>query len=264
MPPRYRNILFIFLFVLLIAPLFAAANVSSTAEALHGNEAFSQVEAHYEHEICNMPSSFDSLPVQIGLLALGALLSEDLTCIVGGILASKGLVPIWAAFVGCGVGIYLGDIFLYYLGYLFGPKALSRIPLKWLVKPKQVERISQWYAQRGGVIILSSRFLPGTRIPVYVAAGVLRIPIRLVAFYYAIAVALWTPVLVSISYLLGSAIVSLFAHYTQDALLMVLGIIVCYIAIFRVFVPLLSKRGRRLMRYRWRRIRNLLGSLVAR
>ena len=232
----------------------AQQTVAQQVESQGPGNFLDHLEAKIESNTSARQQGLNALWVKIGLLALGALLSEDLTCIIGGILASKGILPLWAAFIGCGVGIFLGDIFLYFLGYFFGKSALDRPPLKWLVKPKQIEKIANWYHRRGGIIILASRFLPGTRIPAYVAAGVLRIPVGLVIFYYFIAVALWTPVLVSLSYLLGNTIIVLFAHYEQDAMLSVIAVILCYWIIIHLMLPLLYKKQRRILLGKIRRL----------
>jgi membrane protein DedA with SNARE-associated domain len=51
--------------------------------------------------------------------------------------------------------------------------------------------------ERGaGLAILISRVLPGTRLPLYVAAGVMRLPTMMFVFATAVAVLIWTAVIV--------------------------------------------------------------------
>ena len=51
-------------------------------------------------------------------LALATFVSEDLACIFAGVLAAQDWVSIWEAMAACAVGIWLGDIGLYWVGYL--------------------------------------------------------------------------------------------------------------------------------------------------
>src|SRR4051812_24772305 len=44
------------------------------------------------------------------LLIAATLISEDLTCIAGGVLASQGKISLSAAIVACAVGIFIGDV----------------------------------------------------------------------------------------------------------------------------------------------------------
>ncbi len=205
------------------------------------------------------PESFSSSVHEPGygflmaLLALGTLVSEDLSCIIGGLLASRGTLPLWAAIVACAVGIFIGDLMLYALGYL-GKPALSRAPLKWFVSAKTVERMERWYHRRGAVIILTSRFVPGTRLPAYVAAGVLRMPLGKFLPYFAVAVLAWTPILVGLSWLAGDVVLRWVEQYDRYAIWILLGGIFALWLLIHGLVPLLTWRGRRLLLSRWRRL----------
>ena len=94
--------------------------------------------------------------------------------------------------------------------------------------------------------ILLSRFVPGTRLPTYFAAGLLDTNFLKFAFYFLIAAAAWTPLLVGTSMLLGREVI-------QSALMtshLLLRLTITAILIF-VFVRLLLRistfRGRRLL-----------------
>src|SRR3954469_1646793 len=78
------------------------------------------------------------------LLAASTLLSEGLTCVAAGVLAAQGRISFALAATGCLLGIYVGDLFLFLAGRFLGRPALARAPLKWLVKPTDVERSSEW------------------------------------------------------------------------------------------------------------------------
>ena len=74
------------------------------------------------------------------IIAAATLISEDLACSAAGLLAARALISPLEAVVASGLGIYIGDILLYFTGYLIGLKALHHPPLKWLVSEQRVRQ----------------------------------------------------------------------------------------------------------------------------
>lgn len=131
------------------------------------------------------------------LLALSTLLAEDVACIAAGALVASGQLGFAEATFACFIGIVVGDLGLYAAG------RAARRPLQWLVAADKLERASRWLAQRGASVIFLSRFTPGMRLPVYVAAGALRTSACTFCLWFIVASALWTPALVGFSASLG-------------------------------------------------------------
>jgi RimK-like ATP-grasp domain len=103
-------------------------------------------------------------------------------------------------------------------------------------------------------VILASRFLPGTRLPTYFAAGLLETSFWKFAFYFFLAAAAWTPALVGLSAGLGGDVIRspfLQGHYVALKLGMA-GVVV--LLVVRLLFPLASYQGRRLLVSSWRRI----------
>jgi len=188
------------------------------------------------------------------LLALATLVSEDLTCIWSGVLAAEGRISFTFAMIACLFGIVLGDMLLFLAGRLIGRTLLRYPPLSWLVRAADVERSSAWFKRKGMKTIILSRFLPGTRLPTYFAAGLLNTSFWKFGVYFLIAAAAWTPLLVGTSMILGrefieSAILpgeSLFLRLTISALAIFVSV--------RLVLRLATFRGRRLLVGHWRRL----------
>ncbi len=209
----------------------------------------------------NKPFDPRTLPKLAGLpwllvllfVAVATFVSEDLTCIGAGLLVATGrlgFVPVTAA---CLTGIVVGDLNAFLAGRVFGRAVLARAPMKWIVTEQQVSRASAWFRERGPAVILASRFLPGTRVATFVAAGVLHTPFLTFALWFGIAALLWTPLLVGISGLVGAPILAAFHRFQLWAVpAVVLAAIVAWL--FARIVPrLFSWRGRRLLVATWRR-----------
>ena len=187
------------------------------------------------------------------LLALATLASEDLACIAAGFLVADGRMEWLAASLACFIGIYIGDMLLFMSGRLMGRSAIRVAPFKWLITEDAMTRASHWLDKRGAKVILTSRFLPGLRLPIYFTAGVLRTSTKEFAFWFAVAGVLWTPVLVG-----ASALVAQYFGVRLDQVDGTDVVLFAAYALASVFVlhnilRLFTWRGRRILLGRWRR-----------
>ncbi|MDP0500607.1 MAG: alpha/beta fold hydrolase [Verrucomicrobiota bacterium JB022] len=194
-----------------------------------------------------------ALVVMMLLIVVATLVSEDLTCIVAGLIAAQGLISVQAAMTACLMGIFIGDVGLYLMGRYMGRRALRKRPFKWLVSEEQVERAARWFHERGSLVIFITRFLPGTRAPVYFTAGSVHAPWLSFITYFGVAALIWTPIIVGLAYKLGDALLDYyhaFEAFTIPAILLV-GLLMYLIIHYGI--PLCTWRGRRLLLSRYRR-----------
>lgn len=186
---------------------------------------------------------------------IGTLVSEDLTCIAAGLLVAHGEIGYVPAMLASLLGIYIGDILLYLGGRYLGARLLHVRALRRVLTPAKVQMSEDWFQRRGPIVILISRFVPGSRLPVYVASGMLRLPLQRVAVYFALAGVLWTPALVALAMFVGVRALDFLDDYGRvarwTAVLLALAL---WIAI-RLVLPLFSFRGRRLLAGSFKRIR---------
>lgn len=194
------------------------------------------------------------LVVLMLLLAFATFVSEDLTCIGAGMLVARGTMGYLPATVACFVGIFVGDMLLYLAGKYLGQSAVRKRPLKWFIKEADLNRSARWFRDKGPVIIILTRFLPGTRLPTYFVAGVLETGLLRFALYFSIAAAAWTPLLVGLSMVLGQIAFEYFAVYQKFALPGVIAVIAVLWLILRIGRPMLSHKGRRRLLSTWYRL----------
>lgn len=187
-------------------------------------------------------------------LALATLVSEDLACVAAGLLVARGSFGLGAASLACFLGIFGGDLLLFLAGRWGGRRALARPPFSWWIRPEQVERGEAWFRERTGRVLFATRFLPGSRLPTYVAAGMLGCPIRTFAFWLAVAGAIWTPILVWLAATLGAAVFGQLQRYGRGALPIAVAALALYLVATRWIPPLFTRRGRRLALGKWRRL----------
>ncbi len=107
-------------------------------------------------------------PALFALLVVATFISEDLTCLAAGLLVAAGRLDVVPAVAACFVGIALGDTGIWLIGRAAGGRAWVK---RRLPDPRRAE-LSDWLARHGGKAAFVSRFLPGTRVPMLLAAGV--------------------------------------------------------------------------------------------
>lgn len=137
---------------------------------------------------------------------LGALtfVQEDVPTVSAALLAAAGQLTWQAGFLGVFLGIWMGDALLYLLARGIGRPLLQRAWAKRVFNPAAVARSEQWFADRGTWLLLSSRFVPGTRLPTYLAAGFLRLPFGRFLLWTGAAVAAWTGGIFVLAHLFGA------------------------------------------------------------
>lgn len=179
------------------------------------------------------------------LLFAGTFFSEDAACLAAGALVVDGRLGFAPALMACFLGIFAGDIALYWTGRIFGRRVLRARIIRRFVSEDAVDRASNWLEMRGASAVFLSRFVTGLRLPTYFAAGLFRTDFLKFALYFLLAAAIWTPILV------GSAAFSLNA-FSQNFLL---GSAAAFLAI-RLITKFTSWKNRRLLVGRIRRIVN--------
>ncbi|MGE0883987.1 MAG: alpha/beta fold hydrolase [Blastocatellales bacterium] len=192
--------------------------------------------------------------VVVLLLAAATLVSEDLTCITAGVMAAQGRLDFTLGVAACFLGIFVGDLLLFLAGRWLGRAALERAPVKWFIGRRAVERGSEWFQHQGAKVILASRFLPGARLPTYFAAGALKTSFWKFALYFAIACAVWTPLLVGLAMLLGRQLIESAMFAGQSLLLKAVAAGILIYLMIKLLVRLSTWRGRRLLVSKWRRM----------
>ena len=207
----------------------------------------------------NHDKHFDSiaqLPLWQKLVAisLASLVSEDLACIAAGMLASEGVLTFEWALIGSFLGIYLGDIPLYFIGRLGGIPLLRRRPFRWFIKECQILQAETLFQEHGGKLIFSARVIPGSRLPIYVAAGVLGYSFWRFSLYMLIAGGISTFVLVWTSMQLGAVVLDWFKVYETYIVPIFISVLVLLWFTVKLLEIFATKRSRLIFTARCRKL----------
>lgn len=148
-----------------------------------------------------------TIAAQFALIIIATFVSEDLTCITVGLLIQHGSIDPFVGTAACIVGIFVGDCGLWLLGWTLGRRVLNWNFVARRVPAERIDEAGSWFDRNGWAAILAARFLPGWRLPVYLAAGVLGRRAGRFVIWAAIAALLWTPLLIGAAAWLGQSVV---------------------------------------------------------
>ncbi len=188
-----------------------------------------------------------------GAISLVAVVSEELACIAGGIFVSEGVLPFGWAYLAALLGIYGGDIPVYALGRLGGIALLRRRPFRWFLKEESIVQAEEVFRSHAIKIIFTSRFLPGSRLPITAAAGVLNYPFWKFLPIHTLASGVFILVLMRVSMWLGEIVLDWLKVYEAYALPVALALALAIWAMLKVLEALATRRNRLLLLARWRK-----------
>lgn len=115
------------------------------------------------------------------LTGCGLPIPEEVPIVMAGFWSSPadGRLNPWFAMISCFVGAVLGDVVMYGIGRKFGRQLLQK--KAWfahLLTPEKEHQIEDMFRKHGLKVLFVSRFLVGVRSPIYVTAGILKVPFR--------------------------------------------------------------------------------------
>jgi membrane protein DedA with SNARE-associated domain len=141
-----------------------------------------------------MSSHFAFLDTQAALALSVFLLTfayEDGATLLAVTLGTTGRLDSRLGLASAFLGIWGGDVGLYWVGATLGSRLERSRWAKRFVSPEAYIRARSWFERQGISTIVLSRFIPGSRLPLYVAAGALKQPARLFASVTGVCAIVW-------------------------------------------------------------------------
>ncbi len=129
--------------------------------------------------------------------------SESLV-ITAGVFAASGEPNLAGVIVAAGLGAFVGDHISYLVGRTAGGKVV-RGAKPGSRRAKALAAGRKLLDDRGGIILIVCRYIPGARTGVTLTAGAVRYPLRSFTFFDGIAAASWATYSALIGYVGGEA-----------------------------------------------------------
>lgn len=161
-----------------------------------------------EQQVLGWIGAFSYPAVLLLLLAcgLGAPISEDLILVTAGLVASQAKTNLALTIAVAYVGVLGGDLLLYRVGRVLGPRAVQRPALRRVLTPARVARAQAAFARRKGLALFIARFVPGLRAPTFLMAGVTGVKPATFIVADGLAAAISVPLVVLLGHRFGGAV----------------------------------------------------------
>lgn len=175
---------------------------------------------------------------------LGTFVLEDLALASSLALMADHKISLQAALLACFLGISIGDLGLYFLGYTAAKFGIDK-HFKFFKKYRaMISKMKRSQALTYSIVV--SRVIPGTRLPTYLAAGFLKYPFFNFLLLTIVSVFPW----VLIALIGGKSL-----HYIfMDRWFLSLGLFLMFLQFLKSLVPRLADPWqRKAMLYTWRK-----------
>lgn len=146
--------------------------------------------------------------LQVLIVILATFVLEDAATVVTAIQVHLHTISIPVALGALYAGIVLGDVGLYALGAL----AAKWPPAQRWVNVPSAQTQQAWLSRNLFVVVFVSRFIPGTRLPLYTACGFFRAGLAVFTAATFCATLLWTTALFMLSLRVGGRFWPILAH----------------------------------------------------
>ena len=171
--------------------------------------------------------SYGGLLVVLLLGSLGLPIPEEVPIVAAGMLSHQQMMRWWLALPTCIVGVFAGDLILYWAGRHWGERVLDQPLVGRLLTRARLEQIQAGYRRRGVLIVFLARNVMGLRAAAFVGAGVGGLPFRKFAAADGAAIGYGVPLNFGLAYLFSRHLHAVLAevHRVEGwiALLVVVG-----------------------------------------
>jgi len=155
-----------------------------------------------EHALAHFLSKFTYLAIIAALAAggLGVPIPEDLTLLLGGGLAARGVTEFWPTLL-CGYfGVLLGDVLIHRWGARLGPAAYEHPRVRKHLPRARQQKLFRHFERHGFLTIVVGRHTPVLRAPIFFLAGAARLPLWKFLLADAISSAVTVPIVVALGF----------------------------------------------------------------
>jgi membrane protein DedA with SNARE-associated domain len=139
---------------------------------------------------------------------LGLPIPEEAPIILAAVLTRNGKMYGPLALASCLIGVLLGDLVVYFLGFFYGEKVLSLPLTRRLLTRQREAQIKGYFHRHGFKILVSGRFVPGFRTAAYLTAGILKLPTLKLLLTDLVAASLTTFLMFGLGYAFANQIQS--------------------------------------------------------
>jgi len=143
---------------------------------------------------------------------LGVPIPEDIPLVMAGYLCHLGKTSLSVMLPVAFAGVLAGDFILFGMGRRFGDHVIEHRITRRLFRRTTLDAVKARYHRHGMKIIFAGRFMPGARAMIFVAAGIVGIPLWKFALVNGGAALISVPTLVILGKIFGDKSEELLGH----------------------------------------------------
>ena len=131
------------------------------------------------------------------------LVPSETTVILGGVAAGAGSQNLVLVILAGATGAFCGDNLAYFIGRRFAPRINRRAEARAKTRSR-LEWASNQIRKRGGLLLITARFVPGGRTALTITCGLTHQPHAWFAAWIAVAALIWATYAAVLGYVFGS------------------------------------------------------------
>jgi len=149
---------------------------------------------------------------------------------------------LFAAWLGFILAVILGATNLYLISRRYGRRLLEHRLARFLhLTPARLEEAEHWFRRYGPWALIFGRHIPGFRVPLTVAAGILELPYRVFVISVLVSSATWAGLFLTLGAVFGNSVV----HSIRANTWIYAGVAVAVVVIVAAVVFIRSRRPAR-------------------
>ena len=161
------------------------------------------------------------------IVAIAPFIQEDTAIISAAAASAAGAGSTQLLFITLIIGLSISDLWKYWLGRAAHTHEYGR---KFASKPG-VEAARDKVVNRLGLSLVTARFVPGTRIPLYIACGFFKAPFPKVAFFVIFSAIIYATIAFSLFHLIGDMAGEKLHQYAPVAAIVVVICVIGFLVI---------------------------------
>lgn len=189
---------------------------------------------HKVIEFLSALSGFHAYGLILGVLfvcGMGVPIPEDITLITAGLLAGQGKISFIGAMIVGFIGVLIGDTILFLVGQKYGRKVFTWPVFNKIFTEARIVKAELQIMTHAKKICFTARFMPGLRAPIFLTAGIMKVPFKTFLFQDGLAALLSVPVWVYLGYWFSDNIDAAL-DFAKDINSVIIGLLVIAIAAF--------------------------------
>ena len=170
-----------------------------------------------EHFLASFLDKFTYLAIVAVLSAagLGVPISEDLTLLLGGGLAARGITHYWPTLGAGYLGVLIGDALIHQWGRRMGPRAYAAPVVQKALSLERQEKLRAHFERHAFLTVVVGRHTPFLRAPVFFLAGASGVGFWKFVLADAVSAAITVPLVVTLGFYFGAHLDQVRAHLHQ-------------------------------------------------